>query len=285
MAEKQTITNVFNSQTEQRPSYAAAAARSATSAESANRDGPSMHTAALSKTYAYNPNGVILDRSELESLAFSHMVALRLLDSFIRNNYAAAAERDFVLDSLNRSFAKVDDVLNRHEIALQETNLHIIENLREVSLGLVQNDDNMSTMTGSTAVAVGQTDISGIQRLLSHTSTPCETRGPGVSSQGEAVVSASAPVAAPRAVSFAAQPTVQSMVTSAAAAVAPLPQPQQSELGVVYNSNAAQQQFYQQCWPQMPMTPMMQPYYEVPTPFTRMPAPVQQPTWNIPGNI
>lgn len=61
-------------------SYAAVAARSSNRPERPVRPngglGPSAEAKSIKQSYNYNPNGVVLDKSELESLAFSHMVIL-----------------------------------------------------------------------------------------------------------------------------------------------------------------------------------------------------------------
>lgn len=63
-------------------SYAAVAASSAGltagDVKASNNEGKRVNFSGTKTTYNYNPNGIILDRSELESLAFANMVSMQL---------------------------------------------------------------------------------------------------------------------------------------------------------------------------------------------------------------
>lgn len=134
--QNQTVSRMAGTQPAARVSYAAVAARSADIVDQTSRETTDAPLSTRQKaSFNYNPNGVILDKSELESIVFSHMVTLRLLDSFISNDYPTP-DRDPILDVLQRSFTKVNDVLIRHQMRLQETNAHIVNGLPGNTLNL-----------------------------------------------------------------------------------------------------------------------------------------------------
>lgn len=171
------VSATTNGQPAPRASYAATAARDTGGANEAQRANGGVSQNHRQRTNSsYNAIGLTLDKSELESLVFAHMVTLRLVDSFIRNNYSTPS-RVPLLESLHRAFDKVNNVLLWHQVNLQETNRFIIDQLQGAMLGLGLIDDNLSTETGSTAVAIDPSLISGVHRMPSQVSTPCEPCG------------------------------------------------------------------------------------------------------------
>lgn len=135
-----------------------------------------------------------------------------------------------VLNTLNRAFDKVNDVLNRHEIVLQLTNQQHISELQQTALLLVQADDT-STQRSARLIRWSRLPcvrISGVVRLPSHVSTPNDGQQQRGMSQLEAAA-ASAPPFVPK----SAEQSLDRSIVRAAGPVAVMPpstfpnQPQQ----------------------------------------------------------
>lgn len=116
-----------------------------------------------------------MDRSELESLVFASMVSMRLIDSYVRNNYVpSTTER--LLYILERAFTKSNDVLVRHVVKMQPTNQAMIAELQGLALKLVEDTASVATTTSSEFInptaLQHDVDISEVTRLPTNTSTP-----------------------------------------------------------------------------------------------------------------
>jgi hypothetical protein len=168
---------------------------------------------------------ITLDKYELESLVFSHVVVLRLLFSFVKFN-TAAPQNESLMRALERAFNKVNDALKRHEIKLTDADLKVIDEMQEAEVVVGVGDDGMSSVSVSTAAPAERSTISGIQRFQPCVSTPAPLGGASHLLIDSAATAASAPVAAPRSADCRVHSTVPAACPSAASAAPVIACPQ-----------------------------------------------------------